>query len=1090
MNNKKNLIPGLSVLLTAAVSLTGCVDNRPVRNGLTDEVQYLTKAELTAANPKEGGSELWLFKTTVVKTSAPNILSDVVFPGLESDLMPVSFRFSERGLQVVDGRALQLDDPDDPNDDLATQTERVVFEFAGQHVDVKLRESLDGERTNFLEENTEKGWAERAKFKVDFEKTSMEPAAGLSWIYGLYATFCAIPQSATLVPGSYEWDADDQYLSFVIDVNYGMNWAGWICSDLFNLYEFDGMSTNIHYRMAFYRPGASTYTKETIAEKAIANKKYGAFQTSNVFRDPVSGLRGNVNYINRWNPDREEPITFYFHEGFPEKFKSMFENIADRTNKVFADAGSTLTVQFLEHDYDGVERNFGDPRYSFAVWHQGIDQTSGLLGYGPSSAIPWSGEIISANLNLYNVGLDRYRYYIQNYLEEHGGLLKPEPDTAWEDIECAAGATSAPGDPVRCGLIAEGEFNSCMDNGEADCAAVRTQVKQECEQSPRLTSQLFNEMRFVMELEDNADGSADDFIPTPDRASFRDDYHRILPEMRYAYPAWNRYVYRTAEAPAQQLRAMQETDHEFQKQMQAITMGENPFGAQALSSQAGIEAQMNFAGKMRGWRANHEEFQSLREHLLATRNVYTVDPNDAINAIALSARRCTDAGTWESDATYLARLETAVMYDVAIHEFGHNLSLRHNFYGSVDGKHMKAGEVSASVMDYVSSWEQAGGVEDCDTGKCDGDWGEYDKMALQWIYGSEDKKAEAMAKDLLYCTDEHRILSPLCRAHDLGITPAQITLNAIERYDWLYTLRNRRAFRTFWDTSSYTASVYASIFDIQRTWHMALFDWGGGGVQETLKRLDQVNGDRVLTNQEYDEISIDFYNDVSASVGMMIGFYDAVINQSASFRNYQTEFDPFYGDILRIGIIVDKLFTTFAFMDLQDVYYSPNVATYVAVWDAPFGTQNSALAQRVLDNMLGSNYDTFPWFKYYAVGLFASATNSNLVGGVQAKERIAMWRFQDLSSLYERFPQENIDLATRPDNPQQTFVQDGEQYVYSYLPDRAWHLVASKSRSPVSYQFVRDYNEDLNASAAPDLDNYGLKILLAYYEFYNNFVGF
>ena len=42
----------------------------------------------------------------------------------------------------------------------------------------------------------------------------------------------------------------------------------------------------------------------------------------------------------------------------------------------------------------------------------------------------------------------------------------------------------------------------------------------------------------------------------------------------------------------------------------------------------------------------------------------------------------------------------------------------------------------------------------------------------------------------------------------------------------------------------------------------------------------------------------------------------------------------------------------------------------------------------------------------------------------------------------------------------------------------------------MSYQFIREYNEALRANADTDQDNYGLKILLAYYEYYNNFVGF
>ena len=124
-----------------------CVDHRPIRNGLLDEHVYLTKSELTGNNPKlDAGSRDtgWLMGTTVVKTSSPNFLGDYAYPGFQSDTQYVRFRFGEDSLQVLDGRSLQRDDVDDPNDDLSTTAPRVLFEFEGQNVDVKLRESLDG----------------------------------------------------------------------------------------------------------------------------------------------------------------------------------------------------------------------------------------------------------------------------------------------------------------------------------------------------------------------------------------------------------------------------------------------------------------------------------------------------------------------------------------------------------------------------------------------------------------------------------------------------------------------------------------------------------------------------------------------------------------------------------------------------------------------------------------------------------------------------------------------------------------------------------------------------------------------------------
>ena len=476
------------------------------------------------------------------------------------------------------------------------------------------------------------------------------------------------------------------------------------------------------------------------------------------------------------------------------------------------------------------------------------------------------------------------------------------------------------------------------------------------------------------------------------------------------------------------------------------------------------------------------ELHADEAYLLGRANIMTFNPYDALNAAKSGARTCVD-GKWESNEAFTERIIEDVVFHVAIHELGHNLSLRHNFYGSVDAAHIHEGDLSSSVMDYVWSPYEAG------TNRT---WGAYDEAALKWIYGTEEVREEVMAEDFLYCTDEHRFRSPLCRAHDLGITPSQIVLNAIERYDWLYNFRNRRAYRKFWDTGWYNSQVASAIYPLMRMWYLAIFDWGGGGIQEVLKRQDQVDESRaVLTDQEYDEISVDFYNDVSASIDLIMAFYDAVINQPASLRNYQTEYDPYYGDILRLGIVLDKLHSVYAFMDVQEVYdYSPNIYTYVAMYDVPFGSKNASLAQRVMDNMLGSSYDTFRWFRYLGINLFAWATNGNDIGNLALKERIAIRRFENRGEFIEEFGEEALFAATAEDNSAQFFIHEGEQWIYTYLPDQGWHLVANEARSPVSYRFIKEYNESINANANGSQDNFGLKILLAYYEYYNVFAGF
>ncbi len=1037
-------------IVTISLLLFGCVDHRPIRNGLSDESIYLEKEDLTAPNPKLGENSQddgWLYRINIIEASDPNITES--FPGYESSTRYVRFRFREDALQVTDAQLLQSDDPDNPNDDDLYRADTVIMEFPGKHVDIKLRESLDGERSNHLEENTEENWKERQQFKVDFEEMKVSPEDAIGAINGYFFNECAKEVSTQLVPDSYKWDKEDQYLSFNVEVNYKLNVAGYLCYSwaFLGQHTFDTNvidSGTIVYKFNFYRTGPSDFKPVLVDEKDPVNKKYGVFQNLNLYTDTATGLLGGKRLMKIWNPDQEE-ITYYFAKGFPEKFKHFFTGaggIQENTNAVLSEGGGKMRVAFKEYNDGGIERELGDIRYSFVTWFQNHN-ANGPLGYGPSTSDPRTGEIISANVNGYNYAYSLLGFLAREFLTDAG---------AEEGIDlegsCEPGTIAKPAD-----------------------------------EKMRLDSALFDEMRFVMDFpEEQQTGTSADFIPEPKDPRFLEILNRILPEARYSYPGWNAYTYRNPQQMDPHAFAeMMIKEAEFRQTMDAISMGENPFGTTPLYSADGIEQQNEFREQFQDWKKNHREYNALKKMIKSTQSIYEFEPGNYLHDLSRTGRLCKDDGKWESNDEYAERFTDNVMHHIYIHEFGHTLGLRHNFYGSTDRLHHREGEVSNSVMDYISIGAEAGTKHE---------WGLYDEWALKWIYGSESTKTEAMEQKLLYCTDEHRILSPMCRAYDYGATPAEVVLNDIENYDWNYKYRNRRAYRQFWNTGGYYGRVYNSIFPVQRAWYLGIFDWSGGGIQQILKRLDQVDGQPILEQIEYDEMAIDIFNDLAVANEMILAYYDAIINQSASFRNYQTEFDPFYGDIRRIGIINDKLFATFAFMDLQEVYYSPNIYTYAAMYDSPIGTRAARLSERVLDNMLGANYDTFPWFKYYALNIFASVVNSNLVDDIALKERIAIWRFNSAADLHERFPEEAIAEALRDDNSQQTFLHKGEEYVYTYLEDRAWHLVARKTRSPVSFQYIRDYNDSLYGGADRDKDTYALKILLAYHDYYNNFVGF
>lgn len=1057
MRNARIKLMKSMVVVSVALAMTSCVSTRPLRTTLDDSSAYLDKKHLTDA--PEGRADNWLFQVTVVEASAPNI-ARYVFPGQMSSLKAVNFRFTEDSLQVVDGLRLQSDQPNNPNDDLSTQTARVIMEFPGEHIDVRLRETLNGELTNLIEENKELPWSRRQTFKAEFEDVNMDPVASIAWFYGDQMAACAKPVATNLVPGSFE-EPEENVLNFALETTYALTATGG-CWDMVSMATDTG-TASIRYQFSFYRPEARgagrAYEPEFIEEKDPVNKKYGAFQRFSFFRDAETGLLDARSMLQRWDPNREEPVVFYLQKGFPDRFRPMFEEIKADTNRIMEEAGAKLRFDFRDWNDGGIERRFGDVRYSFVVWHQEIDTTQGLLGYGPSSSDPQTGEVISANLNLYNVGMDRYRFLIQDYLEDLGAAGSPEP---------------------------------VMEDGKLvqPTCTLGEEIALKGDRSQRLNTGLFSWMRRTMELPPTGPPGQDPtaaFLPKPVRADFLQNYLRVLPELRYVRPEWNDYVASRTRSPRAGFEERLKVEREFNQAMESILMNENPFGPVDLSARGGIEAMNAFADKFRTWRQNHEALEADWDMLLSRHNVHLFDSADAYHAIRAGSRRCVaDAKgqpRWESDEQYRERIIESVVYNVAIHELGHNLSLRHNFYGSVDHAHHKIGAVSSSVMDYVRSQMETAAPRG---------WGPYDEAALKWIYGTKEVRKAMMAEDFLYCTDQHRSRSPLCTAHDLGITPSQIVLNAIEQYEWAYKHRNRRSYRRFWDTSAYASQVYSAIFPLQRMWHLARFDWAGEGVQEILKRLDELDPKRKrLTDAEYDAIARDFKVDVGAAVDLSMAFYDAVVNQPAGSRPYQTEFDPYYGDVLRMGIVVDKLYSTFAFVDLQNIFnYDPNIQTYAAMYDGSVDSKGFGLSQRILDRFLGSSYATFPWFKFTAMNLFAAASNSNLINNLALKERMAIERYENRMEFEAVYGPETLSLVNRPnDNPSRTFEWKGESYIYAYIADQEWHLVASQSRSPVSYQFIRDFNEDISENRG-SLDNYDLKTLLSYYEFYNNFVGF
>ncbi|SME97201.1 zinc-dependent metalloprotease [Pseudobacteriovorax antillogorgiicola] len=239
-----------------------------------------------------------------------------------------------------------------------------------------------------------------------------------------------------------------------------------------------------------------------------------------------------------------------------------------------------------------------------------------------------------------------------------------------------------------------------------------------------------------------------------------------------------------------------------------------------------------------------------------------------------------------------------ILYRVAVHEFGHNLNLRHNFYGSVDARinRIRGEDLSlkrtSSVMDYLTGSDEVGLAYD---------WEDYDRAAL--LYAYSDGKVD-MAKKTgivhLYCTDDHEFFNPMCNTFDQGATPTEILMSMIDNYDSSYRWRNFRYDRAIWDTRSYEGRMLQTMLRIKLMVKLYQETFLPSQVAQEMAGLD------FLSPTFKDNLTAFIRQDITEAVKLSAAFFAAVIKQSSFDRDHSNLYDEFTGQLKQVGIYPDK----------------------------------------------------------------------------------------------------------------------------------------------------------------------------------------
>jgi hypothetical protein len=1067
------------LVLVFVLAATSCVLDRPMRTSVFNENVYLDKDFLTRENPNNPDVDDfgWLELPTVTAVSTPNVLGDWLFPGLEG-IGPnyVKFVFTQDTLHMVN--AVELMEGDYP--DVLPNTLTV---WPGEHVDIQLRQNVDGEKTNWLEENKERPWENRQHFRVDFQKSPLNDIHTFAWYYDYYVSQCAEVQNVSLVPGSYEyvdtvaresnmcddvtgdcavdWEKGD-YMAWTVRATLKIDPLG-PCFDLMS-YTMNVFTVDVDIKYSFWRmpaePEGQEYVSREIKEKDNYRKRFGIFDALQVYNDPETLLTGATFQMGRFNTRKPEQV-YYFAPGYPDKYKDLFHQIGEDTNELMELSDAELRFRFAEHDEDNIKRTPGDLRYSFVDMHRNQYTTFGLLGYGPPHIHPLTGETIGGVVNLYDFGFTYYTFLVRDFLQltsdafdylEEGGDPLPEP--------CTPGETR----PV-----------------------IEETVKQELQNTTLYTKMV-----------DYLGQEPEEWVPDhPD--SWYEYYHMLLNDYRFAVPWWNLFVYEPAQDRSARIDGMRAIDKEWRSQLDMINHGENPVGIDDATAPGYIESALDHIHSFRDGMANNYRMQMEKEIAMGQKCIDVVDGPSLLAAVPDASRMCKEDGTWETFDEWEDRIITGIVYQGGVHEFGHNMGLRHNFYGSVDEVNFTEGAPSSSVMDYVNHIAEAGAPHT---------WWNYDRAAIIYSHRydtQEEVKAETDPEiytmlhpedpgmtgettnpelQYLYCTDEHRYFSPLCQAFDLGVTPSEIVSDTIIRYDWYYRIRNFRSYRQFWDTWYYYNNVLNYIFPLRRFLEMWTLDWDYTSVESDL-RMYGVEGDYFF----FDNITDEFDKEWGQANRLAANFMQAILQQSTGERSYATTFDSFYGDVTRMGIINDKYYAMLTFLGLWPVdSYNQDVYAYLAYYEYNWGNaQLYSDSLNILDSMLGGQYDVYPWFLPLAVLVFAEDSHSINFGDQSKKEWIGFRTFDRIDTMVEYFGLDPRDEALGPlDDGHQVFHDvDGNQWIYVFLPDRNQHVCVPYDKSPASYKLVWDYNEAVNIDRADYVVTYELKYWIDYYQYFN-----
>ncbi len=392
MKHSINLRKNKSLLLFAAgaLILASCTKQIPYK-ALTQEVKQEDV-------PKDLINEKDEFLMSTAMLNASRSSTDAL-PFSSGDNKRVKLQITKDSLRIIE---TERDNRFSAN----TTNDKLVMEIPAEHVQYQCAKDRFGECTNTEEQNTDIPWQQRSTLRLKFEEARMTELNLLPiFISQTLGENCYTKTAGRILKAQIEADA--------INITYENTFQ----TNIDCLQELDKTSdatvvANYHISLVKVNSVISKdYKTISYPEGSTDEQTFGFFSSRKTQLDIDNNNTDHsvVQIMNRWNPNRTE-IVYHLSDEFakPENklIKDLTYQTVDNLNKGLSEAG----VHFRINLKDPSGKTPGDIRNSMIVLVED-PVASSIIGYGPQTEDPVTGEIISARTVMFLGTIKKYIKY-------------------------------------------------------------------------------------------------------------------------------------------------------------------------------------------------------------------------------------------------------------------------------------------------------------------------------------------------------------------------------------------------------------------------------------------------------------------------------------------------------------------------------------------------------------------------------------------------------------------------------------------------------------------------------------------------------